>query len=50
MKILVTGGNGFLGSNVAKALTNEGHKVTIIDIKKPPKKFFKKKLVFLKGV
>ena len=49
MKILVTGGNGFLGSNVAKALTNEGHKVTIIDIKKPPKKFFKKKISFFKG-
>jgi len=32
MKILVTGGSGFLGSHVADALTNAGHDVTIFDI------------------
>lgn len=31
MKILVTGGAGFIGSNVADAYINDGHKVTIID-------------------
>lgn len=31
MKILVTGGAGFIGSNVVDAYINDGHKVTIID-------------------
>lgn len=31
MKIIVTGGAGFLGSHVADELTNEGHDVTIYD-------------------
>jgi UDP-glucose 4-epimerase len=30
-KILITGGAGFIGSNLAKELTQEGHKVVIID-------------------
>ena len=31
MKYLVTGGNGFIGSNAAKILTEQGHKVVVID-------------------
>ena len=33
MKIVVTGGSGFLGSHVADELSNRGHKVTIFDKK-----------------
>lgn len=36
MKVVVFGGSGFLGSHVADALTNTGHKVTIFDIKESP--------------
>ena len=31
MNILVTGGAGFIGSNIAKLLLNQGHTVTILD-------------------
>ena len=31
MKILVTGGAGFIGSNVADALINEGYEVAVVD-------------------
>ena len=31
MKILVTGGAGFIGSNVADGLIAEGHEVVIVD-------------------
>ena len=34
MKVLLTGGSGFLGSHVADQLSNIGHKVTIYDKKK----------------
>ena len=34
MKILLTGGSGFLGSHVADELTKKGHQVTIFDNKK----------------
>lgn len=36
MKILVFGGSGFLGSHVADALSEAGHKVTIFDLKPSP--------------
>lgn len=36
MKIIVFGGSGFLGSHVADALDDLGHKVTIYDIKLSP--------------
>lgn len=31
-KILVTGGCGFIGSHIAKAFANLGHKVTVVDV------------------
>ena len=34
MNVLITGGNGFLGSNLAKKFLDNGHNVTIIDLKK----------------
>jgi len=34
MKILVTGGNGFIGSHLCEALINSGHQVTIVDLNK----------------
>jgi len=36
MKILVAGGSGFIGSHVADALSDAGHEVTILDIRKSP--------------
>ena len=47
MKILVTGGSGFLGSHVADELTNNGHKVIIYDLLKS--KWLKKNQKFLFG-
>jgi UDP-glucose 4-epimerase len=47
MKILITGGSGFLGSHVADELTKKGHKVTIFDIKKS--KWINNKQNFIKG-
>lgn len=34
MKILVTGGKGFIGSNLVKYLNNKGHYLSVIDIDK----------------
>jgi UDP-glucose 4-epimerase len=31
MKILITGGAGFIGSNLAKRLVNEGHDIVVLD-------------------
>ena len=31
MKILVTGGKGFIGSKIVEILSNEGHHVTVVD-------------------
>ena len=36
MKILVTGGSGFLGSHIADALSDANHDVTIFDLKNSP--------------
>ena len=30
-KILITGGAGFIGSNIAKVLLKEGYEITILD-------------------
>ena len=34
MRILITGGSGFVGSQLADYLSARGHKVTIYDLKK----------------
>lgn len=47
MKILVFGGSGFLGSNVADALTDSGHSVTIFDLVKSP--WLRKDQNFIQG-
>lgn len=38
MKVLVTGGSGFIGSWISNKLYEEGYKVSILDIKDPPKR------------
>ena len=31
MRIIVTGGAGFIGSHLSETLINEGHEVTVLD-------------------
>ena len=38
MLIIITGGLGFLGSQLAKRLSNEGYEIIIIDKKRIKKK------------
>lgn len=35
MRFLITGGAGFIGTNLTRYLINQGHTVSILDIKKP---------------
>ena len=35
MKILVTGGSGFIGSHLIKALMEAGYSVDVLDVRKP---------------
>ena len=47
MKILITGGSGFIGSHVSDILSKNGHQIINLDIKIP--KWKKKKQNFIKG-
>ena len=47
MKILITGGSGFVGSHLADYFSAKGHKVTIFDIKKS--KWLKQNQSFIRG-
>ena len=47
MKVLVTGGSGFLGSHVADILDDLGHKVTILD--KSKSKWLRESQKFIEG-
>lgn len=46
MKLLVTGGNGFIGHTLVKSLLGKGHDVIVVDTK--PIKFRHKSLTFIK--
>jgi UDP-glucose 4-epimerase len=52
MKVLITGGAGFIGSNLAKRLANEGHSVVVLDSLLRGNKLDKEtyaKIEFIKG-
>ncbi len=36
MRVMVTGGSGFLGQYVARTLANAGYDTVIFDIRRPP--------------
>jgi UDP-glucose 4-epimerase len=46
-KIIVTGGSGFLGSHIADALSDVGHEVSILDVKKS--KYLRSDQSFIEG-
>ncbi len=49
MNIVITGGNGFIGTNLAEKFSNNGHKVFLLDYKrKSNKKIVSKKIKFQK--
>lgn len=45
MKIIITGGSGFIGEALSRALLNEGHQVVVMDLRYP--KFRHKNLKFV---
>lgn len=47
MKVIVFGGSGFVGSHLADALTNDGHDVTIFDMK--PSSYLQANQKFIQG-
>lgn len=52
MRILITGGAGFIGSNLTKRLVNEGHTITVVDSLLRGNKLDKEtyeKITFIKG-
>lgn len=51
MKILITGGAGFIGSHLSDALLAAGHEITIIDdLSSGTKDFLPKEAEFLKWI
>ncbi|MBN1301803.1 MAG: NAD-dependent epimerase/dehydratase family protein [Melioribacteraceae bacterium] len=49
MKILVTGGSGFLGINLVRSLLDRGHEIKVIDIEDFSYPDVKEKVNFIKG-
>jgi nucleoside-diphosphate-sugar epimerase len=47
MAILITGGSGFVGSELSKVLMEKGHQVVLFDIAPPDKKA--ERVIFIKG-
>jgi nucleoside-diphosphate-sugar epimerase len=37
--VLMTGGSGFIGLDLARALAEEGHRIVVFDLKEPPDRF-----------
>ena len=48
MKLLITGGTGFIGYHLAKKAVSKGWKVTSVSSNKPKKKRFLKKVKYIK--